>query len=580
MILRTLIASAFMMLVYFPVTVVADQASTSSSVSISSNAEAEEKIKAVTNAEAAPHHTPTSSQTSSGANASKPLTKKKPAIKKSLGRKKKAAPPVSAKKLTPKKGEVIKKTTSARKKAIIKVGTKASSPLKKTESSISLKSLSKPSELLPMPKLIKGEKEEVVQKEGSSQLRLPKKEESSALDDEDDEEQEDDEEEEEEAATPAPPSKKIMIRVLLKEASTTQKVTFAVQSNKGFVLESPIGSGKRARWQHQILNILAYEHNLFVLTEHGTYKRIKSNELAIASVDGDLKIDNYRYTGTVYLRIDPKTKMVQMVNKVNLDDYIYAVLRYESLSYWPLEMQKVQAIASRTYAVRQIKVARSSSSGMPFYDIKNNNFHQVYNGNHDYVHLRKAVEATHNLILTYNGDIALTMFDICCGGIIPGYMKKRDADKPYLFRKNRCTFCRDKANYEWNCSFDKGTLLQRMLDSAKLASKAKKLGKIVGISLKEKDRAGIVHRVLLHGSRNNISFTNNEFKAALGARAKSSAYTVKKLQDDIIVHGYGFGHNMGLCQIGARELISRGKNYQEVLDFYFPKTRLMRLKVI
>lgn len=577
MILRTLIASAFMMLAYFPIAAGANQSSTIPSPSPSSKTEAEESAKIAVNDHSAPR-----SATASAANSAKSSPTK--TTDKSLAtQKKKQSASKKHQKALPKKSIVVKKSTSSSiKKATIQGGVKAGAASKKNLSQVSLKSLSKPSELLPMPKLIRGEAEELSHKQRPSQSQLPKKEEiSSPLDDEEDDEEEDEEEEEEEAAaTPAPPSKKIMIRVLLKEASTEQKVTFAVQSNKGFVLESPIGSGKRARWQHQILNILAYEHNLFVLTEQGTYKRIKSNELAIASVDGDLKIDNYRYTGTVYLRIDPKTKMVQMVNKVNLDDYIYAVLRYESLSYWPLEMQKVQAIASRTYAVRQIKVARSSSNGMPFYDIKNNNFHQVYNGNHDYVHLRKAVEATHNLILTYNGDIALTMFDICCGGIIPGYMKKRDADKPYLFRKNRCTYCRDKANYEWNCSFDKGTLLQRMLDSSKLSSKAKKLGKIVGISLKEKDRAGIVHRVLLHGSRNNISFTNNEFKAALGARAKSSAYTVKKLQDDIVVHGYGFGHNMGLCQIGARELISRGWNYQEVLDFYFPKTRLMRLKVI
>lgn len=413
-----------------------------------------------------------------------------------------------------------------------------------------------------------------------SQHSCVSKEVGKATDDDDDDDDDDDEDEIEETAKPAPPNKKIMIRVLLKEAATTEKVTFAIQSKKGFVLESAIGSGKRASWKHEILNLLAYEHNLFLLTTDGTYKRIKSNEVAIASVAGDLKIDNFRYTGTMYLRIDPKTKKVQMINKVNLDDYIYSVLRYESLSYWPLEMQKVQALASRSYAVRTIKTARANSADMPFYDIKNNNFNQVYNGNHDSVHLREAVNETHNLILTYNNDIALTMFDICCGGIIPGHMKKRDADKPYLYRKTQCTYCHDKTNFSWDCAFDKDTLMQRMLENPKVASKAKKIGKITGISIKEKDKAGIVHRVLIHGSKNNIIFTNNEFKSALGSRAKSNAYNVKKTSNDIVVHGYGYGHNMGLCQIGARELVSRGWKYNEILNFYFPKTKLMRLKVL
>lgn len=389
-----------------------------------------------------------------------------------------------------------------------------------------------------------------------------------------------DEEEEEEDKQAPPKGKKIMIRVLLKEIPTDQKVTFTIQSSKGFVLESPIASGKRARWKHEILNLLANDGNLFLLTEPGIYKRIKTSEITLASVDGELKIDNNRYRGTVYLRIDPKTKNVQMVNKVDLDDYIYAVLRYESLSYWPLEMHKVQAIASRSYAVRQIKLTRSNAHSMPFYDIKNYNIHQVYNGDHDSFHLRKAVDATHNLVLTYKDNIALTMFDICCGGIIQSFMKKKDADKPYLFRKTKCTYCTGKANYEWHHSINKERLLQNMLDKPKLTAKAKKIGKITGISIKEKDRAGIVHRVLVHGSKNNISFTNNEFKSALDGRAKSNAYSVKKLNDTISTHGYGFGHNMGLCQIGARELVSKGWDYQEILEFYFPKTKMMRLKVI
>jgi stage II sporulation protein D len=455
-----------------------------------------------------------------------------------------------------------------------------------------VETLNKSSEIAVVPRLISGEvdtkltmpeqkKQSPIKKiqNSSSHLDNHDDNENDPLDDDDyDDEEEDDDDDLRQTA--APSSKKIMIRVLLKEFPTEQKITFAIQSNRGFVLESPINSGKRARWSHEILNLLAFKHNLFLLTENGSYKRIKTNELAIASINGDLKIDNFRYTGTMYLRIDPNTKMVQLVNKVNLDDYIYAVLRYESLSYWPLEMQKVQAVASRSYAVRQIKVTRSNTTTTPFYDIKNNNFHQVYNGNHNSLHLREAVNETHNLILTYNGDIALTMFDICCGGIIPGYMKKRDTDKPYLYRKTRCTYCHNKANFEWKYRFNKDTLLESMLDSTKLAAKAKKIGKIIGISLKEKDRAGIVHRVLIHGSKNNISFTNNEFKSALGSKAKSNAYVVKKLQDNITVHGYGFGHNMGLCQLGARELVSRGRNYQEILDFYFPKTRLMRLKVI
>ncbi len=44
-----------------------------------------------------------------------------------------------------------------------------------------------------------------------------------------------------------------------------------------------------------------------------------------------------------------------------------------------------------------------------------------------------------------------------------------------------------------------------------------------------------------------------------------------------VLKGKGWGHGVGLCQIGAAVMASRGKNYQEILEHYYPGTSTGRL---
>jgi SpoIID/LytB domain protein len=46
--------------------------------------------------------------------------------------------------------------------------------------------------------------------------------------------------------------------------------------------------------------------------------------------------------------------------------------------------------------------------------------------------------------------------------------------------------------------------------------------------------------------------------------------------DKVILHGHGWGHGVGLCQIGAAVMAASGKTYREILSFYYPGTTLER----
>ena len=58
---------------------------------------------------------------------------------------------------------------------------------------------------------------------------------------------------------------------------------------------------------------------------------------------------------------------------------------------------------------------------------------------------------------------------------------------------------------------------------------------------------------------------------------KSSAFEIEFSGDKVILHGSGWGHGVGLCQIGAAVMASRGYTYREILEHYYPNTYLGNL---
>ena len=58
---------------------------------------------------------------------------------------------------------------------------------------------------------------------------------------------------------------------------------------------------------------------------------------------------------------------------------------------------------------------------------------------------------------------------------------------------------------------------------------------------------------------------------------KSSAFEVEYDGEDIVLHGHGWGHGVGLCQIGAAVMASRGYDYKQILAHYYPGSQLERL---
>lgn len=302
---------------------------------------------------------------------------------------------------------------------------------------------------------------------------------------------------------------------------------------------------------------------------------VASNELYFKSQDNMITVNGQQYNGLVAIKLVPKEKKLYLLNKLGLENYVYSVLRAESYQSWPHDMQKIQAIVSRTYAVHQMLVQKKRKNPFP-YDIKRSNFHQRYPGNHKYHHLWDAVNQTKGTILTHNDYVVLAMFDACCGGSIPANMTGIDFDKaPYLARKEPCQFCKNYGLYQWKRRLSTKDLLTKLAAKGLVSKKHR----ITGLKITDRDKAGIVHRIEIQQGKRRTTITGKDLWASMNNIVRSQNFTLKKVNNTIEINGRGFGHQMGLCQRGARELVRNNWDLRNILSFYYPNTKLAKLRV-
>jgi stage II sporulation protein D len=154
----------------------------------------------------------------------------------------------------------------------------------------------------------------------------------------------------------------------------------------------------------------------------------ESDLVTITSADPEravLRFDKVEYRGTIELRLDDKGA-ITVVNELRMEDYVKGVVPNElSPGAFPqLEALKAQAIAARTYAIRN--TGQYASQG---FDLLPTARSQVYGGKTSEQPLSsQAVDETRGLVATYHGDPIDALYTSTCGG--------RTEDARLVFGKN------------------------------------------------------------------------------------------------------------------------------------------------
>lgn len=295
-------------------------------------------------------------------------------------------------------------------------------------------------------------------------------------------------------------------------------------------------------------------------------KKYQQGKLYVASQDGHMQCDDRHYDGIISLVLYKHELLI--INEVPIEEYICSVLHTESWPGWPLEVNKLFAITSRTYVISMIDEAKKTGR---LYDVHNCNRHQTYQGVHDKKILKDAVKQTEGVVMTHNKKPIIAMFDSCCGGIVPANMQGVNfSDAPYLARPYACTYCKPCKIYSWKASFNYDELTER------LKQYLPKKARVTNIVIVKHDKAGLAQQLLIQCGKKKIYIDGKQLYSAF-KEIKSFCYSITKDKKGITFNGRGYGHHIGLCQWGAREMVRSGWDYKSILKFYYPNVGFVKL---
>lgn len=354
------------------------------------------------------------------------------------------------------------------------------------------------------------------------------------------------------------------IRVLLAEAPLNEPTTWVITANHELTLAPAKENDRRVSLGSQI-SIQATDTTIII---NGKKKLVRAPlRIDPVTADGVLHFGTRSYQGA--LLIIPYKTNTLLINSIELERYVLCVLRSESWPGWPLEVDKALAIACRSYAVA--KMLEAQASKLP-YHIKNTNAHQTYHGHHTVGTLRRAVQETEGVILGYQKKPVLAMFDCCCGGLIPALIENVDFSKaPYLARTKACTYCASCKIYSWRKTVSKKELTER------LQKKFPQIKKLERIEITRRDAAGTIQRVAIHyGTKNPLIISGKKLYGLL-PEAKSFCFTIDNTKDTFTITGRGYGHHLGLCQWGVRQMVREGWHYEDILQFFYPGVSFMKI---
>jgi len=234
---------------------------------------------------------------------------------------------------------------------------------------------------------------------------------------------------------------------------------------------------------------------------------------------------------------------------------------------------QVQAIVSRTFAVASV-----GRHAIDHFDLCDSTHCQIYRpalqteGPNDPAAL--AVANTRDQVITYQGHVIQALFHSSCGGHTTSAAAVWGGlDPPYL-RPVVDTLCARTHPGDWTFAVAESDL-RRALNADPKTAVGDRLDRI---DISSRDESGRADLMTLAGARAPV-VRSEELRAvisrAFGALAfRSTWFTVSRRGDRFVFAGVGYGHGVGLCQVGAILLARAGQSPLDIITHYFPGTRI------
>ena len=264
---------------------------------------------------------------------------------------------------------------------------------------------------------------------------------------------------------------------------------------------------------------------------------------------------------------------VDLVAKMELEDYLHGVVPAEMPNGWPIEALKAQAVAARTYALHR-KAQRADAAYDVESDVTDQMFRQVdlnplgLEAKKSVSNAEVAIRETRGVVLLdSSGQLLPTYFHADCGG-------RTEEAHDVWGRGAKHGTAIDKG-----CPLHPAARWTARFSARQLAATFNKT-KLVELSLLDRTGSGRVGHLKLQWSDGTSTVVSgNDFRLAVGhERLRSTRFEVDRHGTDWEFRGQGFGHGAGLCQWGAKGLAAGGAFFTEILLHYYPSAVIQEPK--
>ncbi|MFP4661370.1 MAG: stage II sporulation protein D [Halanaerobiales bacterium] len=270
------------------------------------------------------------------------------------------------------------------------------------------------------------------------------------------------------------------------------------------------------------------------------------------------------------------------LNKIvtmELDTYLRGVLAAEMPALYHVEALKAQAVAARSYTLKQLpRFGGPGSQKYPGADVSTDYTDcQAYLSEtemkekwgfvaffYNWSRINQAVEETHGQVLTYNGQVIDAVYHANSGGVTEDAEYVWGRNTPYLRSIDSPHDSENERSYKniYYFSMDK---LREKLD-------INHTGNIDRFSIEKRSDSGRVLEVIIAGKQ----YTGLEIREKLAL--SSTKFEVKVENDTYTFICFGRGHGVGMSQDGANGLAKSGYNYKQILNHYYKHVELKRFR--
>lgn len=338
------------------------------------------------------------------------------------------------------------------------------------------------------------------------------------------------------------------------------------------------------------------------------------------------------------LRLVVEADSICAINELPVENYLESVISSEMKATSSLELLKAHAVISRSWLLAQMdKRQKNQASGNNFfsfikkddelirwYDREDHTIFDVCADDHCQRYqgitmktddkVMEAIKATRGQVLMSEGNICDARFSKCCGGVTEEYQYCwEDNSKPYLLsvrdgngdipdlsieknaeewiRNTPDSFCNTKDKqvlsqvlndydqetedfYRWRVTYSQKELSELVSDKLKMD-----FGEIEDLIPLERGKSGRISRLKIVGTKRSFTIGKElEIRRALSeTHLYSSAFVVEKHDRRFDLIGAGWGHGVGLCQVGAAVMGENGYKYDEILLHYYKNSEVKQI---